>query len=174
MAATFEFQEDNGAASGSPLKGATRTTGVSQVNWKSVDDVATAYSSAPINAGENSFPKYQFGRLQGTFNQISNGLWAHTAGSLPANTSLYGAVTSTYATPSQSATSGLSDISSITAIGSGAAVLFSTSGPEAAAPTSTLTAPGYTQYLVTQARTTGAASTGDSGNITLTLRYSEN
>lgn len=174
MAATFEFQEDNGAATGSPAKGTTRNTAVTQVNWKSVDDVATAYSSAPINAGENSFPKYQFGRFQGTFNQISNGLWAHTAGTLPASTTLYGAVTSTYATPSQSATSGLSDISSTTAIGSGATVLFSTTGPEAASPSATLSAPGYTQYLVTQVRTTGAASTGDSSPITLTLRYSEN
>lgn len=174
MAATFEFNEDNGAATGSPAKGTTRNTAVTQVNWKAVDDVATTYSAAPINAGENSFPKYQFGKFTGTFNQISNGLWAHTAGTLPTNTSLYGAVTSTYATPSQSATAGLSDISSVTAITSGAAVLFSTTGPEAASPTATLSAAGYTQYLVTQARTTASASPGDSGSLTLTLRYSEN
>ena len=174
MAATFEYQEDNGAATGSPAKGTTRNTAVTQVNWKSVDDVATAYSVAPINAGENSYPKYQFGRFTGTFNQISNGLWAHTAGSLPTNTSLYGAVTSTYATPSQSATAGLSDISSVTAITSGTPVNFSTTGPEDASPTPTLSAAGYSQYLVTQVRTTGAAAPGDSGSITLTLRYSEN
>lgn len=174
MAATFEYNEDNGAATGSPAKGTTRNTAVTQVNWKSVDDVATAYSSAPINAGENSFPKYQFGKFTGTFNQISNGLWAHTAGTLPANTSLYGAVTSTYATPAQTATAGLTDISAVTAIGSGSAVLFSTTGPEGASPSATLSAAGYTQYLVTQARTTASASPGDSGNLTLTLRYSEN
>lgn len=174
MAATFEYNEDNGAATGSPAKGTTRNTAVTQVNWKSVDDVATAYSAAPINAGENSFPKYQFGKFTGTFNQISNGLWSHTAGALPTNTTLFGAVTSTYATPSQSATAGLSDISSITAITSGSTVNFSTVGPEGASPTSTLSAAGYTQYLATQARTTGSASPGDSGNITLTLRYSEN
>lgn len=174
MAATFEFNEDNGAATGSPAKGTTRSTAVTQVNWKSVDDVATAYSAAPINAGENSFPKYQFGKFGGTFNQISNALWAHTAGTLPANTSLYGGVTSTYATPTQSATAGLSDISSVTAIGSGIPVSFSTTGPEAASPTSTLSAAGYTQYLVSQARTTASASPGDSSSLTLTLRYSEN
>lgn len=174
MAATFEYNEDNGAATGSPAKGTTRNTAVSQVNWKSVDDVATAYSAAPINAGENSFPKYQFGKFTGTFNQISNGLWAHTAGTLPSNTTLYGGVTSTYATPAQTATSGLTDMSAVTAITSGTAVNFHTTGPEGASPTSTLSAAGFTQYLVTQARTSASASPGDSGNITLTLRYSEN
>lgn len=174
MAANFEFDEDNGAATGSPSKGTTRNHAVANVNWKSVDDVATAYSAAPINAGENSFPKYQFGHITGTFNQISAGLFAHTAGALPSNTTLYGGVTSTYATPSQAATAGLTDISAPVAITSGAAVNFSTVGPEGAAPAATLSAAGYTQYLVTQVRTTGAAATGDSGSITLTLRYSEN
>jgi len=174
MAATFEYNEDNGAQTGSPLKGTTRTTAVTQVNWKNIDDVASAYSSYPVSAGNNSYPKYQFGKLTGTFNQISAGLWAHTAGALQTGISLYGAVTSTYATPSTSATAGLSDISSITAIGSGSAVNFSTTGPEAASPTSSITAAGYTQYLVTQIRTTGSAPAGDNGNVTLTLRYNEN
>ena len=174
MAATFEYNEDNGAATGSPARGTTRNTAVTQVNWKSVDDVATAYSAAPINAGENSFPKYQFGKFTGTFNQISNGLWSHTAGTLPSNTTLWGAVTSTYATPSQSATSGLTNISTVTEITSGSPVLFSTAGPEGASPTATLSAAGFTQYLVTQVRTTASAAPGDSSNITLTLRYSEN
>lgn len=173
MAATFEYQEDNGAATGSPLKGTTRTTGVTQQNWKTVDDVASSYTSNPVAAGDNSMPKYQFGRFTGTFNQVSAGLWAHTAGALQSGISLYGAVTSTYATPSQSAVAGLSDISSITAIGSGATVLFGTTGPESAA-SATLTASGYSQYLVTQIRTTGAAPAGDNGNITTTLRYNEN
>ena len=174
MAATFEYNEDNGAATGSPARGTTRNTAVTQVNWKSVDDVATAYSAAPINAGENSFPKYQFGKFTGTFNQISNGLWSHTAGTLPSNTTLWGAVTSTYATPTQSAVSGLTNISTVTAIASGSPVLFSTTGPEGASPTATLSAAGFTQYLVTQVRTTASAAPGDSSNITLTLRYSEN
>jgi len=174
MAATFEFNEDNGAATGSPAKGTTRNTAVTQVNWKAVDDVATAYSAAPINQGANSFTKYQFGKFTGTFNQISNGLFAHTAGALPTGASLYGAVTSTYATPAQAANGALSDISTVIAITSGAAVSFSTVGPEGASPTTTLAAAGYTQYLATQARTTGTTPTGDSATLTLTLRYSEN
>lgn len=174
MAATFEYNEDNGAQTGSPLKGTTRTTAVTQVNWKNVDDVATAYTSSPVSASTNSYSKYQFGKFTGTFNQISNGKWAHTAGSLQTGISLYGEVTSTYATPTKTAVGSMSDISSITAIGSGATVLFHTTGPEGASPTTTLTAAGYTQYLATQIRTTGSAPAGDNGNVTLTLRYDEN
>lgn len=174
MAATFEYNEDNGAATGSPAKGTTRNTAVTQVNWKNTDDVATAYGSSPITAGNNSYTKYQFGKFTGTFNQISAGKWAHTAGTPGTGISLYGAVTSTYATPATTANGALSDISTITAIGSGATVNFSTTGPEAASPTSTLSAAGFTQYLATQLRTTGSASQGDTATLTLTLQYNEN
>jgi hypothetical protein len=175
MAATFEFQEDNGTATGSPAKGATRTTAVTQNNWKNVDDVATAYTSSPITAGNNSFSKYQFGRFTGTFNQISAAVWAHTAGTLPAGVTLKGIVTSTYATPATTANAALSvDMSTAIAIGSGQTVLFHTTGPEGASPTSTLTAAGYTQYFATQLQTTGSAPAGDIGTQTLTLRYNEN
>jgi len=174
MAATFEFNEDNGAATGSPAKGTTRTTAVTQCNWKNIDDVATAYSSNPVIAGLNSYIKYQFGKFTGTFNQISAGLWAHTAGTLGTGITLAGKVTSTYATPSTTAMSGSTDMTSAIAIGSGATVLFSTTGPEDASPTSTLAAAGYTQYLATQAQTSSGAGAGDSGTATLTLRYNEN
>src|SRR5579859_1126702 len=68
MAATFEFEEDNGAATGSPLKGTTRTGARTDVNWKNIDDSTTAYSSSPITAGNNSFDKWQFGHFSGTYN----------------------------------------------------------------------------------------------------------
>jgi hypothetical protein len=175
MAATFEYNEDNGAATGSPAKGTTRTTAVTQVNWKAVDNVASAYTSNPIIAGQNSFTKYQFGKFTGTFNQISTGKWSHTAGTLGTGLTLKGVVTSTYATPSQTANAALTtDMTAITAIASGAAVLFHTTGPEGASPTATLTAAGYSQYLATQLQTTTGAASGDIGAITLTLRYDEN
>lgn len=175
MAATFEYNEDNGAATGSPAQGTTRNTAVTQVNWKNVDDVATAYTTSPITAGNNSYTKYQFGKFTGTFNQISAGLWAHTAGVLGTGLTLKGVVTSTYATPSTTANAALTtDMTSVIAITSGATVLFSTTGPQAASPTSTLSAAGYTQYLATQLQTTVSAAAGDIGSITLTLRYNEN
>lgn len=175
MAATFEFQEDNGTQTGSPLKGTTRTTAVTQVNWKSVDDVTTAYTTSPVVAGANSMTKYQFGRLTGTFNQISGGLYAHTAGTPPAGVTIKGTVTSTYATPSTATNAALTTtMTSPIAITSGLAVNFHTTGPEGASPTATLSAAGYTQYLATQIQTTGAAPAGDIGAMTMTLRYNEN
>ncbi len=174
MAATWEYEEDNGAATGSPAKGTTRNTAVANGNWKNVDDVATAYSASPISKGNNSFAKYQFGKFTGTFNQISNGLWGHTAGILGTGLTFAGKVTSTYTTPSTTAISGSTDMTSVIAIASGATVLFHTTGPEGASPTSTLSAAGYTQYLVSQLQTTGSAATGDISLITSTVRYDEN
>ena len=174
MPAIFEFQEDNGAAANSPARGTARAV-ATQVNWKNVDDIATDYTTAPVTAGQNSFTKYQFGRFTGTFNQISVGLWAHTAGTLPAGVTLKGVVTSTYATPSVATNAALAiNMSSPIAIASGQAVLFHTAGPEGASPTATLSAAGFTQYLATQIQTTGSAPAGDIGVQTLTLRYNEN
>ena len=174
MPAIFEFQEDNGAATGSPSRGTSRAV-ATQVNWKSVDDIATDYTTAPVTAGQNSFTKYQFGRFTGTFNQVSVGLWAHTAGTLPAGVTLKGVVTSTYATPSITTNAALvNNMSAPIAIASGQAVLFHTTGPEGASPSSPLVAAGYTQYLATQIQTTGSAPAGDIGVQTLTLRYNEN
>lgn len=175
MPATFTFGEDNGTATGSPAKGATRNTNVTNANWKAVDDTATAYTASPVVAGTNSFEKFQFGIFTGTFNQISAGLFAHTAGSLPAGVTLMGAVTSTYTTPSQTTNAALTtNMSTAIAITAGAAVNFSTVGPEGASPTSTLSAAGYSQYLATQLQTTGSAPAGDIGSQTLTFRYNEN
>src|SRR5678816_1375461 len=167
MAATFEFNEDNGTQTGSPLKGTTRTTAVTQRNFKNLDDVATAYTANPIVAGQNSFTKYQFGKFTGTFNQILNGKWsAHTApaGALATGLTLHGKVTSTYSTPATTADSGISsptDFTTAVAIGSGQTVNFHTTGPEGASPTATLSAAGYTQYLASQLQTSGSAAAGD-------------
>lgn len=35
-----------GTATGSPAKGTTRTGGVTNVNWKNIDDSTTAYTAA--------------------------------------------------------------------------------------------------------------------------------
>ncbi len=174
MAATFEYNEDHGTQTGSPLKGTTRSTAVTEVNWKNIDDSTTAYTASPITAGNNSFPKYQFGKFTGTFNQISAGLWAHTAGVLGTGLTLVGKVTSSYLTPVTTALGTATDMTAVIAIGSGAAVSFDTVGPEDATPTTTLAAAGYSQYLVSQLQTTGSASAGDTATVTLTLQYNEN
>ena len=174
MAATFVFQEDNGAATGSPAKGTTRGN-ATQVNWKSVDDVATVPTAAPIVFGSNSYTKYQFGKFTGTFNQVGSGKWSHTAGTLGTGLTLKGAVTSTYATPGTAVNAALTtNMTAITAIDSGLDVLFSTVGPEGASPTATINAAGYTQYLATQLQTDISAAPGNTSTVTLTLKYSEN
>jgi hypothetical protein len=184
MAATFAWDEDTGASTGSPAKGTTRTGGVTDVNWKNSGVQGTAYTAAPITAGNNSFEKWQFGHFSGSYNQILNGLFAHTAGVLGTGVSLFGPNSTTsdgdrplYTTPA-AATNNTAcpfDMTSVIAIGSGKAVFFGATGPEATGKAASTTAnPAYTNFLPTQLRTTGSAAAGDTASITLTLQYDEN
>ena len=152
MAATATWQEDNGAATGTPLKGSVRTD-APHVNWKATDNVPTPYTSSSIIAGQNSYAKYQFIKFTGSFTQISAGRFAHTAGSLGPGLNLVGKVT--------------------TPVSSGTAVNFSTTGPEGSA-SSSISGPGYTQYMVTQLQTTAAAAAGDIPTQTFTFQWNEN
>lgn len=183
MAATFAFDRDHGAATGSPAKGTTRSTGVTDVNWKNSDTEATAYSAAPITAGNNSFENWLFGHFTGTFNQISAGLFAHTLTAFGTGLTLKGPAACTgdgdrllYTTPSATTNANLTtDMTSAIAIGSGVAVCFGATGPEATGKAATMTTnPCYTNYLTTQLQTTGSAAAGDTATATLTLQYNEN
>lgn len=183
MAATFEFERDTGTQTGSPTKGTTRTTAVTDTNWKNTDTVGTAYSAAPITAGNNSFEIWNFGKFSGTFNQISAGLFAHTLTAFGTGLTLKGAPACTgdgdrllYTTPSATANANLSvDMTSAIAIGSGVGVCFGATGPEATGKaTSMTTNPCYTNYLTTQLQTSGSAAAGDTATVTLTLQYNEN
>lgn len=183
MAATFEFNRDTGTQTGSPTKGTTRTTAVTDTNWKNTDTYGTAYSAAPITAGNNSFEIWNFGKFSGTFNQILSGLFAHTSTAFGTGLTLKGTPACTgdgdrllYTTPSASANANLTtDMTSAIAIGSGVAVFFGATGPEATGKASSTTSnPGYTNYLTTQLQTTGSAAAGDTATVTLTLQYNEN
>lgn len=183
MAATFEFEEDNGPATGSPAKGSTRTAARTEVNWKNIDDSVTAYTSAPITAGNNSYQKNQFGHFSGTFNTILNGLWAHTATAFGTGLTLKGAPACTasagnytYVTPSTGADAALTnDMTATTGIAAGVAVWFGATGPEATGKASSMTTnPCYTNWLTTQLQTSGSAAAGDTATVTLTLQYDEN
>ena len=183
MSATFDLQRDTGTATGSPAKGTTRTTGITDTNWKNTDTVGTAYSAAPITAGNNSFEIWNFGKFTGTFNQILSGLFAHTATAFGTGLTLKGAPACTgdgdrllYTTPSTTANSNLStNMTSTISIASGVAVCFGATGPEATGKaTSSTTNPSYTNYLATQLQTTGSAVAGDTASVTLTVEYQEN
>jgi hypothetical protein len=185
MAAVFTWCEDNGTATGTPARGTTQsgfgadTHNPTEVNWKNIDDNAanggTAYSAAPITAGNNSYTKYQYGRFASGFNQISAGLYAHITTAFGTGLTLKGTVSSTYATPATSANAALTtDMTTAISIGSGLSVNFSTTGPYDGSPASTLSAAGYTQYLATQLQTTTSAAAGDTAQVTLELQYNEN
>lgn len=183
MAATFAFDRDTGTQTGSPTKGTTRSAGTTDTNWKNTDTYATAYSAAPITAGNNSYEIWNFGHFSGTFNQISAGLFAHTATAFGTGLTLKGPPACTgdgdrllYTTPSASANANLTtDMTTAIAIASGVAVCFGATGPEATGKAATMTTnPCYTNYLTTQLQTSGSAAAGDTATVTLTLQYNEN
>lgn len=176
MAVTFEWDEDHGS-------GPTTQHNATNVNWKSVNDYSTAYSSAPITAGQNSYEKYQYGHFSGAYNSLSAGLFAHTSGALGTGLTLKVSPTMTadgdrkaWATPvTTTSTQATVDITSVVPIASGIAVWFGGTGPASSgkAATCTTALPVYTNYLVTQLQTTGSASAGDTATVTLTLQYDE-
>jgi len=183
MAATFEFERDTGTQTGSPTKGTTRTTAVTDTNWKNTDTFGTAYSAAPITAGNNSFEIWNFGKFSGSFNQILSGLFAHTSVAFGTGLTLKGIPACTgdgdrllYTTPSATANTNLTvDMTSAISIGSGVGVCFGATGPEATGKaTSMATNPCFTNYLTTQLQTTSSAAAGDTATVTLTLQYNEN
>lgn len=172
MAATAQFYEDNGAATGSPAKGTTRAV-APNCDWKSVDDITTPRANATIIAGQNSYHKYQFVKFTGTFNSISAGKFAHTSGTVGTGLKIVDKISSTYATPTTADLSGSTDITTAKQINSGQAVKFSATGPEGSA-SDTLTSEGYTQYIITQLQTEATAAAGDIGQQELTFQWNEN
>lgn len=183
MAATFAWDRDTGTQTGSPTKGTTRSAGTTDTNWKNTDTYATAYSAAPITAGNNSYEIWNFGHFSGTYNQILTGLFAHTATAFGTGLTLKGTPACTgdgdrllYTTPSTTANANLTtDMTSAVAIGSGVAVFFGATGPEATGKASSMTTnPCYTNYLTTQLQTSASAAAGDTATVTLTLQYNEN
>jgi len=175
VAAAFNWCEDNGVGP------ATTTSGVTNVNWKNADDTTTPYSSAPIGYLDTSYDKWQYGMFYGTFTQISNGKWAHTAGSLDATAvTLKGAPAGNnqlgYTTPALGVNISLIvDMTAVTAIGSGVPVYFGPTSPNTIGKATSGTAnPLYTNYLTTQMQTNGSTAAGDCPTVTITLQYDEN
>lgn len=182
MAATFAWVLDTGTATGSPAKGTTRTTPTT-INWKNSGVATDVYSLFSISAGNNSFQQALSGTFSGTFNQVLSGLFAHTATAFGTGLTLKGPIAMTadadrwlYVTPSATADANLTvDMTSAIAIGSGVAVWFGATGPEATGKAASMTTnPCWTNFLTTQLQTSGSAAAGDTANITVTLQYQEN
>jgi hypothetical protein len=182
MAATFAWDRDHGTQTGTPTRGTTTSTGVTDVNWKNSDTEATDYSAAPITDGNNSFDNWMFGHFSGTYNQVLSGLFAHTSTAFGTGLTLKGTPACTgdgdrllYTTPSATTNANLTNnMTSAISIASGVAVFFGATGPYATGKAASSTAnPAYTNYLTTQLQTSGAAA-GDCATVTLTLQYQEN
>lgn len=192
MAATATWCEDHGSATGSPAHGTTRdgfgadTNFPVNCNWKSADNTnATAYTAAAIGSPGNSYEKWQYVQFSGTFNAIFNAKWSPHASpgdidsghvSHAGKITLWGAVLSAYTTPSTSANSALTtDFSKQVYAFQGLPVKFSTVGPQGASPADVLTAPGYSQYLVSQLRVASGVTTGtDVWAVATLFIYEEN
>lgn len=183
MAAEVHFDEDTGEATGSPAKGTTTTQDVTDCNWKNSGVQGTAYTAAPITAGNNSFDKWQFVRFTGSYNQILNGKFAHTAGTLGTGLTLMGPPACTgdgdrllYTTPSASANANLTtNMTTAIDVNSGVSVCFGATGPHATGKAASTTAnPAYSNYLTTQLLTTVSAAAGDSSVVTLSIVFDEN
>jgi len=173
MAATFEWWESNGA-------GPSSSGIASDVNWKNLDDRATAYTSNPITAGANSYEKWQYGKFTGSFNQISAGLYGHTAGTFGTGLTLKGPPTMTadgnkltYATPATTTNASLTKDMTLsnTLVASGIAVWFGAGSPVSTKTSTSAANPTCTNYLTTQLQTTASAVAGDTTQVTMTLQY---
>jgi len=136
-----------------------------------------------LNFGLSDTFQETFGHFSGTYNQVSAGLFAHTLTAFGTGLTLKGTPACTgdgdrllYTTPSTTTNANLTtDMTAAIAIGSGVAVFFSATGPEATGKaSSSSTVPAYTNFLTTQLQTTGSAAAGDTAQVTLTLQYNEN
>ncbi len=186
MAATFTWNERNGASPGS------ETAGVGNINWKAVDDTTTAYSNsnAVIAAGTNSYTKWQYGKFTGAYNTISNVLYIHQSGVFGAGVTLRCQKSMTqdsdrlsYITPSRVADNVNITPVDFTGVGTSVTVYVgdleagvdgaASSGKAAAANKPGVSGTLWTNYLVTQLQTTGLAAPGDTAPITIRLQYDE-
>lgn len=166
MAATFTWSQTYGTSPGT-----TTDLGVSGnlFNFKRADDATAAnYSSYPVPAGGRSYEVYLRTKFTGTFNNVSNfKFWRST--DFSPNTGLFirwaPGIVSAYATP----VTGLSKAVS--------AVPTSEPGSQnigvGANPTGSLSASGYSNFIVLQLATSASAAPGDTSLAEFTVSYDE-
>lgn len=169
MAATFAWVQRYGAPAGTES-----SLGISGnlFNFKRVDDATAAnYSSNPITAGTRSFEVWLRAKLTGTFNSIGNfQFWMST--NFSPSTGLFvrwspnaRLSAGTYAKP----TTGLSKaVSAVPTSNPGAANIGVGTNPSGS-----LSASGYSNYIVLQLATSSTAAAGDTSLATFTLNYDE-
>jgi hypothetical protein len=165
MAATWGWTQENGA-SGSSSKTDLGASG-NLFNFKGGDTAGTAnYTTSPVVAGTNSFDVWLLGKFTSTFNKVDNmQFWQSTDFSPNTGLSVKWSSQAAYRTPSTAATY--------------ASATVPTTDPGTANVsiggqlTGSLTASGYSDYIVLQLQSTTAAAAGDTSLATFTTQYDE-
>jgi len=153
MSATFDFRESNGA-------GEVVTSGISNVNFGSVDSPNITPATDPVAAGDNSFEKWIRGHYSGSFTSIANLRFWKSAGAFVTGEDIKASVDDTYAQP-VSTTSVLATVTIPTTEGSAL---------NPAAPSGN---PDFSGYITMQLQTTVATPPGAVNQKTFTLKYDE-
>lgn len=163
MAATFAWTQSNGAGETVTELG----TSGNLFNFKNNDTaVAADYTSNPITAGTSSMEVYLRAKFTGSFNKIDNlQFWESVAFSPATGLQVtFDGDNVTYAQPS-------------TTDNENAAVPSSDPGTAnvsiGGALTGSLTASGYSDYILLQLDTTTSAAAGDTSLATYTIQYDE-
>jgi hypothetical protein len=181
MASTVNWCEDNGVAiagGAGSNRGTTRTTGVSNVNWKSIADATSNYGDYPITAGQNSYEKFQSLLWTGSFNMITGVTFQHVSGVFANGVTLKGYVTGSgfYTAPSQTSNALLTyDMTLTGSISTGYSVRVGGGlGPEHSGKNlGTIANPAWSEYITTQLQTNVSASAGDTSGI-FQISWTEN
>lgn len=167
MALTYNWNQRTGATAATT----TSDLGISGnlFNFQSQDVASAAeYAAYPVTASENSYEVWLRGHFTGSFNKVQNlQLWL-SAGTEGTGETLYwkDGGTGTYIAPAVTT--------------SVATTVIPTSDPGSSnvgindSQASSLSAAGYSDYIVMQLRTTSAAEAGDTETFTYTLQYDEN
>ena len=173
MAATVELKIYTGTNAGTENPATGDATNWNLMATDNYDSTGTDYQSAanrisvPSSGTNYSYERWMRLKFSGTFNEISNIKFYHSAGTLSdANLDLLAGATTTAATPTNSA----STVATTTLTGwdsAAEAIDITPSG-------NITTSPGYSNYAVVQLKVPSTVTTpGDIGSQTITFQYDE-
>ena len=166
MAATYNWAQSNGASETSTDLGESGNL----FNFKNADTAtASDYTDNPITAGNNSYEVYLRGHWTGTFNKIDNlRFWMSTDFSPNTGLSIKWAAngTPTYTEPVATTSTVATTAIPTSDPGSENLYIGGSSG-------GSLTAAGYSDYIVLQLQTTVSAAAGDTSLAEFTIEWDE-
>lgn len=176
--ADYGTQTASDTANGGGFRGASRTTGISNLSHKNSEDPSVEYHTVPITASQNSYEIFAFAYASGSYNSISDGLFQHVTGVPGAGLTYKLFITGSggYSTPATSTNALLTHtLNSTGLISTGYALKWGIKGPEFTGKNSSSTGPdAYSEYIITQLQTSVSASAGDTSVQTYQIRWSEN